>query len=145
MIYIGADKHGFDVIQFVEEWLNKNGMNYENIGVENKKQELPLENLLPPIAEKLNGDENNKAIVCCGTGIGVEVGINKFSGVRAALVDDPEAAGWATIYDKCNAICLIGWRKNRKKVFSILNSWFNTEYDGSKDRLKMFEEFNTWH
>ena len=145
MIYLGADKHGYQAIKIVEQWLKQKQMQFENLGVRSEKNEIKLEDLLPLVAQKIRNNQENIGIVSCGTGIGVEVGINKFSGIRACLVDDPELAQWSKVYDNCNVLCLIGWRPDKKKIEAILESWFSAKYDDDEDRLKMIEEFNHWH
>jgi ribose 5-phosphate isomerase RpiB len=77
--------------------------------------------------------------------VGVEVGANKFSGIRASLATNPQIAEYAAVYDKCNVICLVGWDDDKVKVHKILDAWIHAEYDGNEKRLKMFEEFNKWH
>lgn len=145
MIYVGADKHGYKAIKIIVGWLKNNNYEFENLGVTDSDNDIKLEKLLPPIAKKVRGNDQNLGIVSCGTGVGVEVGINKFSGIRACLTDDSELAAWSKIYDNCNVLCLVGWRADKDKVEKILAKWLEAKYDGDKDRLKMMEEFNRWH
>jgi ribose 5-phosphate isomerase B len=145
MIYLGADKHGFKVIKMVKDWLDKKGKEYKNLGVEKQDEDVKLENLLPKVAENVRKDSNNLAVISCGSGIGVEVGINKFSRVRGCLAYDPEIAKWSRVYDNCNVLCLVGWRLDKELIRSILKQWFSARYDGSKKRLKMLKEFDNWH
>jgi ribose 5-phosphate isomerase B len=145
MIYLGADKHGYKAIKIVELWLKQKQIPFENIGVRSEKKDLKLENLLPAVAASVKSNQKNVGIVSCGTGIGTEVGINKFGGIRACLIDDSELARWSKIYDNCNVLCLVGWRSDKNKIEAILEAWFSAKYDGNKDRLKMIEAFNHWH
>lgn len=146
MIYIGADKHGLKAIQFVSEFLKSKGMVFENLGVTAENEELPLQDLIPKIVQGVLKDpKNNRGILSCGTGVGIEVGANKFSGIRAVLADSEQIAEWSRIYDDCNVLCLIGWNAEKEKTERILDAWFRAEYDGSERRLKMFDAFNTWH
>ena len=145
MIYIAADKHGYKSIQFVENFLKKNKIAYQNLGVASDKEDMKLEDLIPKVVEHVRKNKENKAILSCGTGIGVEVGANKFSGIRACLATNAQIAKWSRIYDGCNVVCLVGWKTTKKEIGKILKAWFEAEYDGSEKRLKMFEVFNTWH
>lgn len=145
MIYIGADKFGFRAIKFVENYLKWKKIEYINLGVTNDKSDIALEKLIPKATTEVLKSDNNKAILSCGTGIGVEVGANKFSRIRACLATDKTIAQWSVIYDKCNVLCLSGWKASKKLVDSILDAWFNAEYDGDKNRLKMMDEFDKWH
>ncbi len=145
MIYVAGDKHGFNAIKIVIDYLEKHGIKYENLGIQNQSEDIKLEDMIPSVVNMVLGNKNSQAIISCGTGIGVEVGVNKFSGIRACLATNEKVAEWARVYDNCNTLCLVGWDCDKNEVFKILDAWFRAEYDGSKDRLKMFEEFNKWH
>lgn len=145
MIYLAADKHGFQAIKFVEEYVSSHNIEFVNLGVKNENEEMKLEDMLPPVKDKVLENSDNKAIISCGTGIGVEVGINKFSGIRACLATNAQTAEWSRIYDKCNVLCLIGWNTKQEEINKILDAWFAAQYDGNEGRLKMFEAFNKWH
>jgi ribose 5-phosphate isomerase B len=145
MIYLAADKHGYQAIKFVMEYLEKKKLDYVNLGIKSALEDIKLEEMIPPVVKQVLAKDDSVAILSCGTGIGVEVGANKFSGIRACLATDEQIAEWSKIYDKCNVLCLIGWNSEQHKVNSILEAWFKAEYDGDKDRLKMFEAFDRWN
>ena len=145
--YIAGDKHGFKVIEIVKEWLLENEYKFKNLGISNREENISLQEMLPKVAKSVLQDNKNQSfgIVSCGTGIGVEFGINKFSGIRAVLATDPQIAEWARVKDNCNVLCLVGWRPNKDNISSILDKWFSAGYDGSEKRLEMMNEFNKWH
>jgi len=145
MLYTSADKHGYKVLQYVQEYLKGNNISFQNMGVTSPDEDVNLEDMIPPFAQKVRSNENNKGIIICGTGIGVEVGVNKFSGIRACLATNQQLAEWASVYDKCNVLCLVGWDGDKQKIYAMLDAWLNAEYDGDAGRLKMFEEFDKWH
>lgn len=144
MIYIAGDKHGFLAIKHVINYLSEKHLAFENLGVLNNETDQKLENFLPKIASNVLSSVENSGIVSCGTGVGVEVGINKFKGIRACLANEPKIAKWGKIYDKCNVLCMPGWEVNKETIYSILDEWFNNSYDGDTNRLKMFAAFDSW-
>ena len=145
MLYLGADKHGFRAIQFVREILESGGLEFADLGVQQPGQDIALEQLIPKIVQMTLKDKKNRAILSCGTGVGVEVGANKFSGIRACLANDERVAKYSRIYDDCNVLCLVGWDADRAHIEKIVQAWLNSEYDGSEKRIRMFEVFNSWH
>lgn len=145
MLYIAGDKHGWSAISFVIDYLTEHKKHFVNLGVLKQNEDIALEKMLPPIAEFVRKDSENLAIVSCGTGVGVEVGMNKFSGIRAVLATNPQIATWSVEKDKCNVLCFVGWQITRESVYEILDAWFSAAYDGSESRLKMIEAFDTWH
>lgn len=145
MIYIAADQFAFKVLGYVKDYLESHAMPYQNMGIESEKDNVKLEDMIPPLIGAIRKNEKNSGILICGTGIGVGIGANRFSGIRACFATSPQIAEWAKTYDKSNVICLVGWDDDKDKVHAILDSWFTTEYDGDEGRLKMFEEFDSWH
>ena len=145
MIYIAGDKHGFKTMDIVERYLKTHGIRFENLGVKSTSEKMKLENMIPKVTKRVLKDPKNKGILSCGTGVGIEVGANKFSGIRACLATDEKVAEWSRVYDNCNVLCLVGWNANKKSINKILDAWLRAEYDGSKNRSKMFKEFDKWH
>lgn len=144
MIYLGADKHGLKAIKSVEEYLSSKGIEFVNLGIQNEGEDIKLEDLIPKVAAEVLKDEQNTAVLSCGTGVGVEVGANKLAGIRACLATDEKVAEYARVYDDCNVLCLVGWNSVPEKISKIVGVWFDASYDGNADRLKMFDVFDTW-
>lgn len=143
-VYVAGDKHGFNAIKIVVEYLKSHNIEFENIGVKSKSEKIKLEDMIPAMVKKILRNVQNVGILSCGTGVGVEVGVNKFSGIRACLATNEKIAEWSKVYDKCNVLCLVGWDPDKERVHKILDAWFNSKYDGDKDRLEMFKEFDKW-
>ncbi|MBI4043613.1 MAG: RpiB/LacA/LacB family sugar-phosphate isomerase [Candidatus Diapherotrites archaeon] len=144
MIVLGADRHGFKAIGFVEGYLNARKFPFVNVGVKAEGENVNLEDLIPRAVDKVKENKANKGIFSCGTGVGVAVGANKFNGIRACLAVNEKMAEWSVVYDDCNVLCLAGWGVDKKTVFKILDSWFSAKYDGDKNRRKMLQHFDTW-
>lgn len=145
MIYIGADKHGLETVKAVIAYLNEKKIPFKNLGVSSPDEDTRLEDLIPAIVNGVREAENNKGVLICGTGIGVMVGANKFSGIRAVLGDEEKLVEWSRQYDDCNILCLAGWNVKPEKAGKLLNVFLNTNYDGDTARLSMIKTFDTWH
>lgn len=145
MIYIGADKHGFKTIQSVIGYLKDKNIPFKNVGVASPDEDMKLEDLIPAVVGGVRENENNKGVLICGTGIGVTVGANKFSGIRAVLGDEEKLVEWSRQYDDCNILCLPGWSTNDEAVKKSLYTFLKTDYDGDVARLAMMKIFDTWH
>jgi len=144
MIYLGADKHGLAAIRFVSDFLKSKNIEFADLGVQKEGEDMALQDLIPKVTKKVLKDEKNLGILSCGTGVGMEVGANKFSGIRACLVTDEKIAEYSRVYDDCNMLCLVGWEAEKEKVSRIVDAWLKAEYDGNEARLKMFDAFDSW-
>lgn len=145
MLYIAGDKHGYKAILLVENYLKKLNIRFENLGVKTEGQDMKLEEMIPKVVTKIVNANDNLGILSCGTGIGVEVGANKFGGIRACLASNEKLAEWSRVYDNCNVLCLAGWESDEVMVNKILDAWFSAKYDGNIKRSEMFKVFSEWH
>ncbi|MCR4264192.1 MAG: RpiB/LacA/LacB family sugar-phosphate isomerase [Candidatus Roizmanbacteria bacterium] len=85
-VFIAADHRGFQLKEQLKEWLAKKG--YDVIDSGNTVYE-PLDDY-PDFASKAakgvqKNPEADRGIVICGSGIGVDIVANKFSGVRSSI------------------------------------------------------------
>lgn len=145
MIYIGADKHGLETVEAVIAYLNEKKIPFKNLGVVSPNEDMKLEDLIPAVVNGVRESKENKGILICGTGVGVVVGANKFSGIRAILGNDEKIVEWSRQYDDCNVLCFAGWNIASENVQKSLNIFLNTNYDGDVARLSMIKTFDTWH
>jgi len=146
MYFIAADKHGWEVKKVVELFLASQGIFFENLGVTSESQDMKLEDFIPLVAKKvLENPSVNRGILICGTGIGVNIGANRFSGIRSHLAISEEQARWSRQYDNCNVLCLVGWNADKQTAEKILKAWLETDYDGDEERRSMFNAFDAWH
>ncbi len=60
------------------------------------------------VAEKVRGNEADRGIVVCGSGVGSCVAANKLKGVRACVCHDPYSAAQGVEHDDLNVLCLGG-------------------------------------
>lgn len=56
--------------------------------------------------QQASGPQAGLGILICGSGIGVSIAANRFSGVRAAHVSDPLSARLAREHNHANVLCL---------------------------------------
>ncbi|MBI5343037.1 MAG: ribose 5-phosphate isomerase B [Deltaproteobacteria bacterium] len=54
------------------------------------------------VALRVSGGQADVGVLVCGTGIGMSIAANKFSGVRAALLYDDFAAKYARLHNDAN-------------------------------------------
>lgn len=145
MIYIAGDHHGEDLLKEVRSYLDKTNKIYKEYGFSSgKNPNARLEVFIPEVVNRVVASSKDSGILVCGTGAGVEIGANRFSGIRATLSYSAKSAEWARVYDKANVLCLAGWAIHDIDVNSILESWFESTYDGSVSRLEMFKTFDSW-
>lgn len=80
-------------------------------------------------------------ILCCGTGMGMSIAANKFSGIYAARCIDVEDASMSRTINNANVLCIAarhGFEANR----DIIDTFITTAFTGRKlDELEYITRF----
>ena len=145
MIYLAADHFGVELKAVVANWLRTQGLTAEEFGSKNSEDICSIADFIPKVTAKVLQSPDNRGIMICGTGVGVDIGANRFKGIRSAFASSPKIAEWSRTYDNANVLCLSGWEFERENVEAILDKWFNTPFsdpDGSKN--KFLSAMDTW-
>lgn len=85
------------------------------------------------IAAKAVADkEADRAILVCGTGIGMCMAANKVKGIRAALCYDELAARLSRQHNDANVLCLSGDLLGSTMLRKIVETFLTTEFSGGR-------------
>jgi ribose 5-phosphate isomerase B len=145
MIHIAGDHQAEPALQRIRAFLDRSGRRFREYGYNSGADPgAKLQDFIPLVAEAVRATDNNTGILICGTGAGVEIGANRYAGVRASLCGTPQAAEWARTYDDANVLCLASWALPDLHLEGILTTWYETSYDGDTSRREMFKAFDSW-
>ena len=144
-VILGGDSKAWESISGVIEYLQNQQIEVENLGAQNSDDSIKLTEFIPKVCKAVATDQSTLGILLCGTGAGVEIGANRFKGIRASLCVKPIQAKWAREKDDANVLCLSSWDLNESNnLESVLDAWFNTTFDGDSARRAMLETFDSW-
>jgi ribose 5-phosphate isomerase B len=76
--------------------------------------------------------ETERAILICGTGIGMCIAANKIRGIRAALAQDELSAQLSRTHNDANVLCLSADLLGHTLVKRIVDTWVATPFDGGR-------------
>jgi len=86
--------------------------------------------------------ENIKGILICGSGIGVSMVANRYSGIRAALCRSPKEAALSIQHNNANILCLGARINTFDQLKEIIESFMAAEFEEGRhsERLALFED-----
>ena len=87
MIALGADHGGFYLKEEIKKHLEERGIEYKDFGTYTPES-IDYAAIAYRTCNSVIGGECEKAILCCGTGIGISMAANKVKGIRAACCSD---------------------------------------------------------
>lgn len=73
-----------------------------------------------------------RAILVCGTGIGMCITANKVKGIRAALCYDELAAKISRQHNDANVLCMSGDLLGPSMLRKIVEVWLSTDFEGGR-------------
>lgn len=145
MISVAGDAYGEPALTQIRAFLKKAELAFQEFGYKSgENPSAKLEEFIPLVANSVRTGETDGGILVCGTGVGVEIGANRFPGIRASLCMTPQAAEWARVYDDANVLCVASWAADDLDLEEILSTWYRASYDGDVGRRAMLEAFDTW-
>lgn len=100
---IGADHNAYEYKEALKEYLESKEYEIVDYGCYSKK-DIDYPGIAFKVSEAVNGKEVDKAVLICGTGIGMAMAANKIKGIRAAQVSDIYSAERAALSNNAQII-----------------------------------------
>lgn len=134
-ILIGADKGGYRIKEAVIQHLHERGMDIEDIGIYSLDKPVPFTALASEASRRIQSGAAERAILVCGTGMGMAITANKFKGVRAAVVESQYAARYSRKINDANVLCMGGFIIGPDMACEIVDTFLETGF---------LEDFPQW-
>lgn len=146
MIYLGADHRGFKLKEKLKTFLGEEGYDFEDLGntVHDPADDYP--DFAAKVAEKVLEDpEENRGILFCGSGVGMDIIANKFKGVRSALVwsDDEALVKQSRQHDNSNVLSLPADHLTGEQVKKIVRLWLETPFLAVERYLRRIQKIES--
>ena len=124
-IALGADSAGKPLLDVIESHLKTKGEH----AVTNLSQSGYYADLSAKVAGEVKDGAYDRAILCCGTGIGVCISANKVPGIRAALTHDTYSAERAAKSNNAQIITMGARVIGPELAKAIVDTWLASEFD----------------
>jgi ribose 5-phosphate isomerase B len=139
-ILMGSDKSGYALKEYVKSDLISTGKyEIEDCGTIDIDSPIPFFNVAPIAAKKIQKGEFDRAILFCGTGMGMAIVCNKFKGVYAAVVESVYAAEKCRAINDANVLTMGAWIVGEMMASAIAKKFLETEFtEGLEEWRKVF-------
>jgi ribose 5-phosphate isomerase B len=130
-IVVGSDHRGYHVKSKVIDLVRRLGHEVFDEGT-NGGGSIDYPDVASNAASKVSKGEVDRAILICGTGIGMCIAANKFPGVRAAPCHDDLTAEMSRRHNDLNVLCLSADMLGEKLIDRMVEIWLTTEFEGGR-------------
>lgn len=83
--------------------------------------------------------EADRAVIVCGSGVGVSIAANKVDGVRAVNGHDPEEAEMSRRHNDANVLTLAGRRLAPDQAEAIVSTFLTTDFEAGRHERRVEE------
>ncbi len=87
-------------------------------------------------------EEKTFGILLCGSGIGVSMAANRYSGIRAALCRDEDDAKMTRLHNDANVLCLAGRKTPVELLKRISDVFLMSPFEGGRHQTRI-DQFNS--
>lgn len=135
-IAIGCDHRGFKAKEQIKTIITQLGHEYIDFGTTNSD---PVDYPDPAYvaAMAVSKAQADRAILACGTGIGMSITANKIKGIRAALCHDELSARISRDHNDANVLCIPGDLIGDVLLRRIVEAWLTTEFAGGRHERRV--------
>ena len=143
-IVIGCDHAGFALKQTILDVLKELKHEVIDCGT-NSCERVDFPDFALAAAQKVANGQADKAILICGSGVGMCITANKVKGIRASVCHDSYSAHQAVEHDNLNVLCLgariIGPSLAQEIVKQFLSATFitGTRHEERLNKILAFE------
>ena len=99
-------------------------------------------------AEAVARGDVDRAVLVCGTGIGMAISANKVAGIRATVAHDSYSAERSILSNDCQVLCLGGRVIGPELAKKIVDEWLGYEFDpasASATKVAHITDFEKTH
>ena len=130
-LYLAGDHGGFFLKEHLTNYLAQKNIAFQDLGTKgNEKVDYP--DIAKLLVTEVLKDKTNKGILICGSGLGVTIAANRFSGIRACLCHDHYTAKMSRKHNNSNVLTLGGRLIGTELSVDILETWLHTSFEGGR-------------
>jgi len=136
MIAFGCDHGGVELKDFLVGYLKSKGIEVNDCGTQGRES-VDYPDFGREVSRRVSTGETDRGVLICTSGIGMSILANKFPGVRAALVQDIEAARSSREHNDANILVLSGAKTEKRVAQQIVEIWLATPFAGGRHQRRI--------
>ena len=133
-IAVAADDAGAPLKERLAFWLHQQGYEVKDFG-NGTDQDYP--DVAAQVAEAVARGEHDRALLICGTGLGMAITANKVPGVRAVTVHDAYSAERARKSNNAQVLTMGARVIAPEAAEMVLEHWLASEFEGGRSAPKV--------
>ena len=130
-IIIGADNAGYGYKEALKALLegDERVESVLDVGVGGRGDDTAYPNVAVDAAERIAAGEADRAVLICGTGLGVAIAANKVPGIRAVTAHDLYSVQRSVLSNNAQVLCMGERVIGLESAKALVDVWLGLEFD----------------
>lgn len=144
-LIVGCDDAGIDYKKAIKQQLEADSRiaSVLDVGV-GADEHTPYPSVAITAAEKVAAGEADRAILICGTGLGVAISANKVRGIRAVTAHDSFSVERSILSNNAQILCMGERVIGKQLALRLADEWVGYSFDessASADKVKVLTDY----
>lgn len=140
-LVIGSDHAGYHLKEILRNYLSGMKITVIDIGTDSQ---APVD--YPDIAEKtglaIKGDDADRGILICGSGVGASVAVNKIPGIRAGICHDCYSARQGVEHDDINVLVLGARVVGEELAKELVSTFLEADFSAGERHIRRLSKIS---
>lgn len=144
-LIVGCDDAGVDYKNAIKAQLEADSRvaSVTDVGV-GEDEHTPYPSIALEAAERIARGEADRAILICGTGLGVAISANKVKGIRAVTAHDSFSVERSILSNNAQILCMGERVIGKHLALRLANEWIGYTFDetsASNDKVQVLTDY----
>ena len=133
-VAVASDHAGYELKQYILNNLDKN-IEINDFGTESSES-CDFPDYASKVCEFILENQDYRGILICGSGVGMSIAANKFSGIRAANVTDEITTIQSVEHNNVNVLCLGANNVNNETAKNLISVFLSANFSNEDRYLR---------
>ena len=135
-VALAADHGGYELKEAIRKHLDETGVAYKDFG-SYTGEACDYPDMAEAACRAVVAGECDKALLFCGTGVGISMSANKVRGIRACCCSDAFSAEYTRRHNDANALCMGGRVVGPGLGVYLADLFLNTPFEGGRHQRRI--------
>ena len=128
---VASDHAGLELKRSLVEELEKRGVAVRDFGT-TTSDSCDYPDFAHAIGRAIEGGEIDRALLVCGTGVGMSIAANRHRAVRAVVCSEPLSARMSRQHNDANVLCIGARVVGVGSAIDILDAFLSAGFEGGR-------------
>jgi ribose 5-phosphate isomerase B len=133
---LACDHAGFELKRALAAELEKRGIVVRDFGT-TTSDSCDYPDFAHAVGRAIEGGDIERAILICGTGVGMSITANRHAAVRAVVCSEPLSARMSRQHNDANVLCMGARVVGTGTAIDIMDAFLNATFEGGRHAARV--------